>query len=166
MSGKHEKSQYRPCVGIMLLNARNEVWVGRRADIAQPEGHPHWWQMPQGGIDDDEDTAAAALRELREETGVCSATILAESAQWHYYDLPPHLQGVAWGGRWCGQRQRWFAMRFTGADSEIDIGGNHGHKAEFDAWRWAPLPDLIGLIVPFKRDVYEKVVEEFRHLAA
>jgi putative (di)nucleoside polyphosphate hydrolase len=163
MASKHEKSQYRPCVGIMLLNSRNEVWVGRRADVAQPEGHPHWWQMPQGGIDEAEDPARAALRELREETGVRSARIIAESSQWHYYDLPSHLIGVAWGGRWRGQKQRWFAVRFLGEDSEIDISG-HGHKPEFDAWRWAPIDGLIDLIVPFKRDVYEKVVAEFRHL--
>ncbi len=154
---------YRPCVGIMLLNARGHIWVGRRPDIADAEGTGEWWQMPQGGIDADEDPAKAALRELYEETGITSATILAETAEWYRYDLPSHLVGISWGGRYRGQQQKWFAARFTGTDSEVDLAPP-GHKAEFDNWKWVPIEDLLDLIVPFKRGVYEAVVGEFRPL--
>ena len=165
MAPKPEPTAYRPCVGIMLLNSNGLVWVGRRADVANEEGGGSWWQMPQGGIDAGEEPAKAARRELYEETGVRSAEIIAESRHWHSYELPPHLLGVSWGGRYRGQRQRWFAMRFTGPDSEIDIAAPSGHDAEFDRWQWVPMGDLIKLIVPFKRDVYEKVIDEFRPLA-
>jgi putative (di)nucleoside polyphosphate hydrolase len=155
---------YRPCVGIMLLNANNEVWVGRR--VGSPnQGHlSNFWQMPQGGIDEGEAPATAAIRELAEETGIRSANILAESAEWYPYDLPPELIGNIWGGKYRGQLQRWFALRFTGDDSEIDIAPP-GHEREFIEWRWAQMADLPRLIVPFKRDVYTQVIAEFRHLA-
>lgn len=157
---------YRRCVGIMLFNDHGLVWVGRRADMpGEPEGPGEWWQMPQGGIDKGEDPAGAALRELYEETGVRSAEIIAESAQWYHYDLPDHLIGVAWKGRYRGQQQKWFAARFTGTDDEVDISGHDGMKAEFDRWHWAPIGDLVAAIVPFKRRVYEQVVGEFLHLA-
>ncbi len=159
------KEDYRPCVGIMLLNRSNLVWVGHRLNTDNDEGSGNWWQMPQGGIDEGEDPKAAALRELYEETHVRSASIIAKAPGWYYYDLPPQLIGVAWGGRWRGQRQKWFAARFEGADSEIDIRAPVGHKAEFDAWRWVPMADLESLIVPFKRDVYRDIVSAFRHLA-
>ena len=154
---------YRPCVGIMLLNGRNDVWVGRR--VGSPnQGHlSNFWQMPQGGIDDGEEPTAAASRELYEETGIRSATILAESAHWYPYDLPPELVGNIWGGKYRGQRQRWFAIRFTGDDAEVDIAPP-GQEREFIEWRWAPMADLPRLIVPFKRDVYTQVIAEFRHL--
>jgi len=156
---------YRPCVGIMLLNPAGEVWIGRRRDApGEPEGPGTWWQMPQGGIDAREDAAAAALRELEEETGVRSARIIGESREWYYYDLPEHLRPKAWGGRYRGQRQKWFAARFTGRDEEVSLA-LPGHTPEFDAWRWAPLDDLVALIVPFKRAVYALVVREFAHLA-
>jgi putative (di)nucleoside polyphosphate hydrolase len=122
--------------------------------------------MPQGGIDENEDPAAAALRELYEETSVKSARIIAEAPGWYRYDLPPHLIGIAWGGRWRGQRQKWYAARFEGKDEEIDISAPPGHKAEFDAWRWTGMAELEGVIVPFKRAVYRDVIAAFRHLAA
>jgi len=157
---------YRPCVGIMLINAQGRVWVGQRADTpVDAEGRGAWWQMPQGGIDDDENPRAAALRELYEETQVRTAQIIGESAGWLTYDLPAELIGKAWGGRWRGQRQKWFALRFLGQDSEIDISAPAGHDPEFVSWQWAPVDDLVQLIVPFKRKVYEAVVAELGPLA-
>ena len=160
------KLGYRLNVGIMVLNPLGLVWVGRRNDApTDPEGPGTWWQMPQGGIDDGEDPAKAALRELREETGMRTVTPLAESRDWLTYDLPPELIGKAWGGRYRGQRQKWFAVRFDGDEAEIDIAPVGGHPAEFVAWRWARMADLPDLIVPFKREVYVKVLAEFSHLA-
>jgi putative (di)nucleoside polyphosphate hydrolase len=156
---------YRPCVGIMVINAAGLVWIGRRRDApGEPEGPGSWWQMPQGGIDEAEDPARAALRELVEETGITSVEVLAESPGWYTYDLPPGLRPRAWGGRYCGQKQKWFAMRFTGSESEIVLE-RPGHKPEFDAWRWASIDELPDLIVPFKRDVYRQVVRDFAPLA-
>jgi len=158
-----KKLGYRPCVGIMVLNAEGLVWVGRRIDArGEPEGRGSWWQMPQGGIDQGEDPAKAALRELAEETGMHSVSIVAETPAWLHYDLPPELLGKAWGGRYRGQRQKWFAVRFRGPDSEINIVPSKGHKAEFDAWRWVALDSLADLIVPFKRDVYREVAAAFK----
>lgn len=155
---------YRPCVGLMVLNARNEVWVGRRVNSPNQGHYAAFWQMPQGGIDAGEAPAAAAMRELHEETGIRSAEIIAESSEWYPYDLPPELLGRIWDGRYRGQMQRWFAVRFNGADSEINIDPPD-HEREFAEWRWAGMIDLPKLIVPFKRDVYSKVIAEFRHLA-
>jgi putative (di)nucleoside polyphosphate hydrolase len=158
---------YRPCVGIMVLNRDGGVWVGRRADTpGDAEGRGSWWQMPQGGIDADEHPRAAALRELREETAIKTVEILAETPEWLTYDLPPHLLGKAWGGRFRGQRQKWFAMRFLGPETEIDIGPAGAPHAEFDAWRWCAPADLPAAIVPFKREVYAEVVRIFAHLFA
>ena len=160
-----EAHRYRPCVGIMVLNTAGLVWVGRRHDApGEPEGPGSWWQMPQGGIDEREDAAKAALRELAEETGIRSVEIIAESARWYFYDLPENLRPKAWGGRYRGQRQKLFAMRFTGSDEEVVLAPP-GHQVEFDAWRWAAIDELVGLIVPFKRDVYAQVVAEFAPLA-
>jgi len=159
---------YRLCVGIMLFNAAGEVWLGHRFDEphGNDEGRGTWWQMPQGGIDDGEDPRKAAHRELFEETCVRSAEIIGEASRWYNYDLPPHLIGKSWGGRFRGQTQRWFAMRFTGPDSEISVAAPPGHKPEFDAWRWAPVGEVLDLVVPFKRGVYENVLREFRGLGA
>ena len=161
---------YRPCVGIMLLNAQGLVFVGRRKARRAADVSPaaHEWQMPQGGIDEGETPYRAALRELREETNVRSASFLAEAPEWLSYDLPNDLTKKSWRGRFRGQTQKWFALRFTGAESEIDIATPDGgrHKAEFDAWRWEKLERLPELIVPFKREVYVAVCAQFAHLAA
>jgi putative (di)nucleoside polyphosphate hydrolase len=154
---------YRVCVGVMLLNRDNLVWLGRRSDKDNDEGVGQWWQMPQGGIDEAEDPAAAALRELAEETSARSAEIIAETPGWLVYDLPDHLIGKSWQGRYRGQKQKWFAARFLGDDSEFNLTPD-GHKPEFDAWRWAGIDELPDLVVPFKRKVYEQVVAAFRHL--
>lgn len=151
-----------------MLNADGLVWVGHR--IAEPgsefEGTDRLWQMPQGGIDPGEDPFPAALRELYEETGMRSVELVAEAADWINYDLPPHLVGVAFKGRYRGQTQKWFAFRFTGREAEIAINPPPGgHTAEFDDWGWKPMGLLPDLIVPFKRSVYEEVVAQFRHLA-
>jgi putative (di)nucleoside polyphosphate hydrolase len=158
---------YRPCVGIMVLNRDGLVWVGRR--IAEPDGEMsgarQLWQMPQGGIDPGEDALVAARRELYEETGMRSVSLIAEAPDWINYDLPPHLVGIALKGKYRGQTQRWFAFRFEGEDSEIAIDPPPGgHSAEFDEWAWKPMDELPDLIVPFKRDVYLAVVGAFRHL--
>ena len=147
--------RYRPCVGIMLLNHDRRVFVAERIDT------PGAWQMPQGGIDDGESAAEAALRELKEEIGTDHAAFLAEHPRWLSYDLPAELQRRLWGGRYLGQTQKWVAYRFLGEDSDIDLDA---HDAEFAAWQWVAMDELLDLIVEFKRDVYASVVAEFRHL--
>lgn len=168
-SSSPEFKSYRPCVGIMLLNRNGLVWVGQREDTPQlnppAEGPGSWWQMPQGGIDEYEDPQKAALRELFEETSVKTVEILGETKNWLLYDLPSELQGKAWGGRFRGQRQKWFAARFHGKEDEINISPEPPHKREFIKWQWVPVNNLVSLIVPFKRDVYRLVVNEFGHLA-
>ena len=155
---------YRPCVGIALFNAQGRVFMGRRPNKALREHSApgHEWQMPQGGIDPGEPPLDAAWRELREETGVASATLLAEARDWFQYDLPQDISRAAWQGRYRGQRQKWFAFRFEGDEAEINIHHPHGgHHAEFDAWRWERLQHTPQLIIPFKRGVYEQVAAEF-----
>jgi putative (di)nucleoside polyphosphate hydrolase len=162
-----ETLPYRPCVGVMVLNRDGLVWAGRRIALADSEmsGTDMLWQMPQGGIDENEDPPPAALRELHEETGIRSVSLIAETPGWVLYDLPEHLVGVALKGKYRGQKQKWFAFRFEGEDSEIAIDPPPGgHEPEFDAWAWKPMEELPGLIVPFKRKVYEEVVAHFRHL--
>ena len=151
---------YRPCVGVMLVNAEGRVFVGQRIDSKEGDA----WQMPQGGIDDGEELHPAALRELEEETGIAAdlVTILAESREEYLYDLPDQLIGKLWGGRYRGQRQRWLLVRFNGADEQIRLDA-HAHP-EFLAWRWVEPEQLPDLIVPFKKRVYRQVVEEFRAL--
>jgi putative (di)nucleoside polyphosphate hydrolase len=157
---------YRPCVGAMVLNRAGWAFIGRRTDGPEHVDATHVWQMPQGGIDDGEDPFPAALRELHEETNIRSVEKLGEIADWLFYDLPPDIVGQAWKGRYRGQRQKWFCLRFTGDETEIDIHHPAGsHKPEFVEWRWEPVGNLPNLIIPFKRPVYERVVEEFRRLA-
>jgi len=148
---------YRPCVGIMLFNRNGEVFVGKRIDQTV-EG----WQMPQGGIDKGETPRQAALRELQEEVGTDKAEIIAEMDDWVTYDLPGHLVGVAFKGKYKGQRQKWFALRFTGQDSEIDLTA---HDPEFSDFQWVSLDALPALIVPFKRETYKAVIAAFQNLA-
>jgi putative (di)nucleoside polyphosphate hydrolase len=158
---------YRPCVGVMLVNPAGLIFVGKRFDSGdEPEGSGQWWQMPQGGLDEGEDPEAAARRELEEETGVTRARFIARTRQWYAYDLPGHLIGKVWQGRYRGQRQLWFAARFEGEESEIDLAPKPGHEQEFDAWKWVPLERLPGLVVAFKRPVYEAVIEELRPFLA
>ena len=160
---------YRPCVGVMVLNGDGLVWAGRRiaADDSEMAGATHLWQMPQGGIDKGETPLDAAWRELYEETGIRTASLVMEAPDWIHYDLPPELVGIALKGKYRGQKQRWFAFRFEGDESEIRINPPPGgHQAEFDAWSWKPMAELPDLIVPFKRKVYDEVVAVFSHLAA
>lgn len=145
---------YRPCVGVMLLNAENRVFVGQRIDTRTEA-----WQMPQGGIDPGEEPRQAALRELGEEIGTNKASFLAESREWMKYDLPEHLVPTIWGGRYRGQEQKWFCMRFEGTDADINL---ETKEPEFRAWQWLEPHKLPDLIVPFKKELYRKVLEEFR----
>lgn len=164
-----EDLPYRPCVGVALINRAGLVFVGRRKKEAGPEhvDDAHAWQMPQGGIDEGEDPYEAALRELAEETNVTSVSLLGATQDWLTYDLPADVIGIAWKGRYRGQKQKWFALRFEGDETEIDIATPAGgHKPEFDAWRWERMENLPGLIIPFKRPVYEDVVAAFRGFAA
>lgn len=148
--------RYRRGVGIMLLNRDGKVFVGRRIDQEEEA-----WQMPQGGIDRGETPRDAAFRELREETGTDKADVVAESKDWLTYDLPGALRGRLWRGRYVGQKQKWFAMRFQGRDEDIDLATHH---PEFSAWRWVGHDQLVTLIVPFKRALYGDVLAEFAHL--
>lgn len=149
------KLPYRPCVGVMLMNADGDVFVGQRKDR-----YTEAWQMPQGGVDKGEDPREAALRELLEETGVTAdlVEIVAETAGWLPYDLPQDLVGHIWKGRYRGQEQKWFLMRFQGRDDQVNIETEH---PEFSKWRWQAADQLVSKIVPFKREVYVRVLEEF-----
>ena len=144
---------YRKGVGIVLMDSRGRVFVGRRNDSKAAA-----WQMPQGGIDDGETPRAAALRELKEETGTDKARIVAVSRAWLRYDLPTALQAKVWKGKYRGQEQKWFLMRFTGVDTDIDL---NAHTPEFSRWKWLPFKQLPKVIVGFKRDIYKQVVAAF-----
>jgi len=162
---------YRPCVGVALFNRNGQVFIGSRKLEGDPDnsaGHSAPWQMPQGGIDRNEEPLAAARRELWEETSVRSVQLLAQTGDWLLYDLPDELLGIAFKGKYRGQRQLWFAFLFDGTDSEIDVAnpGDGSVAAEFNAWRWEDLENLPDLIVPFKRDIYREVVAAFAHLPA
>ena len=154
---------YRPNVGAALFNPEGLVFVARRADLPNAEGAAGGWQLPQGGIDPEEDPATAVLRELEEEIGTAQATLLGDHGEWLTYDLPPDLVGHALGGRYRGQRQRWFALRFTGQDTDIRL--DLDPHPEFDAWRWAPLTELPSLAVPFKRPIYDVLARSFARFA-
>lgn len=165
-ASKLQSMPYRPCVGIALFNAQGRVFIARRRSDKGPEykDSAYEWQMPQGGIDGEEDPYFAALRELYEETNIRSTKLLAEAPDWYEYDLPLDALGHALKGRYRGQTQKWFALRFTGDESEINVlaPAEGAHKPEFVEWRWEKLEALPGLIVPFKRGVYEKVVAAFK----
>lgn len=154
---------YRANAGAVLFDRRGLVFVARRADLPNAEGAPGGWQLPQGGIDEKEDPRAAVLRELAEEIGTDRATIIGEHHEWLSYDLPSELIGRALGGRYRGQRQRWFALRFTGADADIRLDA--GPHPEFDAWRWVHLADLPGLAVGFKLPIYQVLTTSFQRFA-
>jgi putative (di)nucleoside polyphosphate hydrolase len=162
----HESLPYRPCVGLMVLNRAGLVFIGRRTEGPEHVDLTHVWQMPQGGIDAGEDPWPAALRELHEETNIRSVEKLDEIPHWLPYDLPPEIAKQAWKGRYRGQTQKWYALRFSGDESEIDIAAPAGgHEPEFVEWRWEPMRNLPDLVIPFKRKVYEDVVAAFSHLA-
>ncbi|AMY67391.1 RNA pyrophosphohydrolase [Frigidibacter mobilis] len=146
---------YRPCVGVVLINPQGLIFAGRRIDSDAPA-----WQMPQGGIDEGEKPRQAALRELWEETGVTEDLVefVAKAPDWVTYDLPPELLGQVWGGRFRGQKQRWFLYRFTGRDDQVNIATGH---PEFSEWRWIGADEMLEAIVPFKRAVYDQVVAAF-----
>ena len=148
---------YRPCVGAMLVNAVGRVFVAKRIDSPSD-----YWQMPQGGIDEGEDPAKAVMRELQEETGTDKAEIIAESERWRAYDLPDELIGKLWGGRYRGQRQKWFALKFLGEDNDIDIEAHE--TPEFSDWKWVEIDEVVNLVVPFKRDLYRDIILELRPL--
>lgn len=156
---------YRPCVGIMLLNKEGKVWIGQRDDPRHSVDPSHAWQMPQGGIDPGEDPLEAAKRELYEETSVKSVSLIEEAAEWFAYDFPMEILTQTRGGKYRGQAQKWFAFRFEGSDDEINIlTPPEGNEREFSAWRWEKASNLTDLVVPFKRDVYAKVVKAFAHI--
>jgi putative (di)nucleoside polyphosphate hydrolase len=159
----YDSMPYRPCAGLTVFNRDGLVFIGRRASGPEHIDETHVWQMPQGGIDDGEEPYKAALRELYEETNIASVEKLGEIAEWLHYDIPRNIVGQAWKGKYRGQKQKWYALRFTGADAEIDIAtpGGGKHKPEFIAWRWERLERLPELVVPFKRRTYETVVRAF-----
>jgi putative (di)nucleoside polyphosphate hydrolase len=162
-----ESLPYRPCAGVMVLNRDGLAFVGRRLSGPEHADLTHEWQMPQGGIDDDENPLKAAKRELYEETNITSIEKIGEIEEWLIYDIPRDIVGQAWKGKYRGQKQKWYAFRFTGKDKEIDIRhpGGGKHKPEFVEWKWIEVTSLPSLIIPFKRKVYERVVEEFAPLA-
>jgi len=161
-----ESLPYRPCAGMMVLNRAGLVFIGRRSSGPEHIDATHVWQMPQGGIDRGEDPYNGALRELYEETNISSVEKLGEIAEWLAYDLPREIVGQAWKGKFRGQKQKWYALRFTGPESEINIANPAGgHKPEFIDWRWVAMSKLPELVVPFKRQTYERVVAEFRKFA-
>jgi putative (di)nucleoside polyphosphate hydrolase len=151
-----KSDNYRIGTGVMLLNARGQALMGRRTDMEAGA-----WQMPQGGLERGENPRSGALRELKEEIGTDCATIIAESKNWYQYDLPAPLVGRAWGGRYIGQRLKWFLMRFNGLDDDIDVATHH---PEFNGWIWVPPDHLFDLVVSFKREMYMAVVSEFREM--
>jgi putative (di)nucleoside polyphosphate hydrolase len=159
----HASLPYRPNVGAVLFNRAGLVFVGRRADQPAAEDTTRGWQLPQGGMDEGEDPRRAVMRELAEEIGTDRAHIIGEHPEWLTYDLPQDLLGIALRGQYRGQKQRWFALRFTGDDSDIRLDADP-HQ-EFEAWRWVRLAELPQLAVDFKRPIYEILVRSFAPFA-
>ena len=153
---------YRPCAGIVLFNKDGLVWTGKRRPDALPADAP-LWQLPQGGIDAGEAPLAAAFRELHEETGLASAELLYELPDWLPYDLPEDLIGTALKGKFRGQKQKWFAMRFTGQDSDVDLQAHS--QIEFDDWAWRPLEEAVELVIAFKKPIYAELARRLRFLS-
>jgi putative (di)nucleoside polyphosphate hydrolase len=162
-----EDLPYRLCVGVTVLDRSGRVFIGRRSEGPEHIDETHVWQMPQGGIDPGEDPWPAALRELYEETSIRSVERLGEITDWLAYDIPRDIVGQAWGGKYRGQTQKWFALRFTGDDREINVSspGGGAHEPEFIDWKWENIARLPDLVVPFKRSIYERVVREFSKFA-
>ncbi len=166
MSDPALEPDFRPCVGIMVLNRNGQVWMGRRHDNSGKYDKGELWQMPQGGIDEGEEPVEAALRELFEETSIRNVEIVQESQGWFKYELPADIAKTGWRSRYRGQIQKWFAVIFNGTDDEINIlQPGDGDKPEFDRWEWVPMENLADTVIAFKRDVYRQVVEEFADLA-
>ncbi len=161
----HDDLPYRSCVGVVLFNDAGRVFMGRRIGLPVSFEAKGVWQLPQGGIDAGESPRRAALRELAEETGVRNVEVLGETPDWLIYDLPPELLGKVWGGKYRGQKQKWFALKHLGDEREINLAVP-GHRPEFDLWRWAELERIPDLVVPFKRHIYEALAETFRPVAA
>jgi len=164
-----EKMPYRDCVGIAVFNDNGQVFIARRTPDEKSEDASEVeapWQMPQGGMDKGELPEETALRELFEETSIRSVELIAEAPEWIYYDVPDEVLGIALKGKYRGQRQRWFAYRFVGNESEINVTepGDGSMPAEFDIWRWEDLEKLPGIIVPFKREAYRQIVDAFRDI--
>jgi putative (di)nucleoside polyphosphate hydrolase len=158
----YDSLPYRPCAGLTVFNRDGLVFIGRRKSGPEHIDDTHVWQMPQGGIDEGEDPFQGALRELHEETSIKSVEKLGEIPGWVTYDIPRDIVGAAWKGKYRGQKQKWYALRFIGDDREIDIAHPAGgHEPEFIAWRWEKIERLPELVVPFKRPAYEQVVKEF-----
>ena len=167
MTTKTPDLPYRKCVGIMIINSNNKIWMGHRPVINNDEFKPDdkRWQMPQGGIDKGEAPIDAAKREMWEETGITSATMLAETDDWLNYDLPEDMIGQALKGKYRGQTQKWFAFRFEGNETEVNIANlPDGAPVEFDEWQWVDIEEVSTRIVHFKRNVYLQVVAQFAHL--
>ncbi|KLT22819.1 (di)nucleoside polyphosphate hydrolase [Wolbachia endosymbiont of Armadillidium vulgare str. wVulC] len=148
-----QEKKYRPCVGIMLFNKQGNVFIGKRFDSDS------YWQMPQGGIDDGEELKQAALRELLEEVGTDKVEVVTKNKEWIHYNLPEEIIPTCWNGRYSGQKQRWFLMKFYGEDKDINI--NYTDHPEFKEWRWQNVDDLVASAIPFKKEVYKTVIEEF-----
>ena len=158
-AGEVELALYRPNVGVVLFNAEGKVWLGRRINTPGPQN----WQFPQGGVDKGEDLFPAALRELREETGIVSVIFMGRTDDWITYDFPEGYKGAKIARGWRGQKQVWFALRFTGENAEVNLTADR--HVEFDAWRWADLEEAIELVIPFKRATYEQVAGAFGRFA-
>ena len=162
---RYEDLPYRPCAGLCVINRKGLVFIGRRASGPEHIDETHIWQMPQGGIDEGEKPYPAALRELYEETSIKSIEKLGEIRNWLTYDIPKKIGTKAWKGKYRGQKQKWYALRFTGKDGEINIDEPGGHKPEFVEWKWVAIRELPDLVIPFKRQTYERVVKEFERFA-